>query len=658
MNKNITEITMSSIHDFSKGGSQDPNGNGSGGSNNNNNSGGSGGQGFNIPLGQLPTGNASTDIGVDNLPLINYNEKAKEGKFSKALFRDDEIKKLVAILRSKKKPNGLLVGDAGVGKTQIVEELANGIVQNDPIISSLLKDKVIYELPISQLVAGKSYVGQLEQSINEVIDFASNPENNAILFIDEIHQLMSGRDSTSEKIAQILKPALGRGDLRVIGATTTSEATTFLSDPAFNRRFGRVVIPELTPEQTIEVIKSIRPEFQKHHDIILPDNIIDQAIVLGDEYRQAGSHRPDSTITLIDRAMSEAKIERKALELKAKTDPVLKSFIQQNPIPILDVKQLKRSGMELASGDSKYSDNQVDRLRYNLDNKIIGQDEAKDQLVNAVQRQQLNLVRRKRPISFLFAGLTGTGKTEMARQLADAMFGSRDNMIYINMSEYSSEASLTRITGSSDGYIGSDSKRELPFDSLESRPYQIVLLDEFEKAAQNVQRFFMQALDNGLVQNNRGTDMDFSRTIMIATTNAGVEHLSQKTVGFGNQGTLADSATSQDILTALQQSFDIELLNRFEHIVSFKSMLKEDYKKVLVVKYNSIIAEAQENRQDLIFSPLSIDIDDADKYDFINQLTEESYQPDLNGRPAERTMSDYIENTLLNNMNQTQFNFA
>ena len=657
MNKNITEITMSSIHDFSKGGSQDPNGNGSGGSNNNNSS-GSGGQGFNIPLGQLPTGNASTDIGVDNLPLINYNEKAKEGKFSKALFRDDEIKKLVAILRSKKKPNGLLVGDAGVGKTQIVEELANGIVQNDPIISSLLKDKVIYELPISQLVAGKSYVGQLEQSINEVIDFASNPENNAILFIDEIHQLMSGRDSTSEKIAQILKPALGRGDLRVIGATTTSEATTFLSDPAFNRRFGRVVIPELTPEQTIEVIKSIRPEFQKHHDIILPDNIIDQAIVLGDEYRQAGSHRPDSTITLIDRAMSEAKIERKALELKAKTDPVLKSFIQQNPIPILDVKQLKRSGMELASGDSKYSDNQVDRLRYNLDNKIIGQDEAKDQLVNAVQRQQLNLVRRKRPISFLFAGLTGTGKTEMARQLADAMFGSRDNMIYINMSEYSSEASLTRITGSSDGYIGSDSKRELPFDSLESRPYQIVLLDEFEKAAQNVQRFFMQALDNGLVQNNRGTDMDFSRTIMIATTNAGVEHLSQKTVGFGNQGTLADSATSQDILTALQQSFDIELLNRFEHIVSFKSMLKEDYKKVLVVKYNSIIAEAQENRQDLIFSPLSIDIDDADKYDFINQLTEESYQPDLNGRPAERTMSDYIENTLLNNMNQTQFNFA
>lgn len=656
MNEKIEVITMSSIHDFSKGGSNDPN---STGGSNNNNSGGSGssGQGFNIPMGQHPSGNTSADIGAEDLPLINYNERAKEGKFSNALFRDDEIEKTVGILSTQKKPNALLVGDAGVGKTQIVEEMANRIVNKDPIVFGML-DKVIYELPISHLVAGKSYVGQLEQSINDVIDFASDPDNKAILFIDEIHQLMSSRDSTSEKIAQILKPALGRGDLTVIGATTTSEATSFLSDPAFNRRFSRVVVPELSPEQTIEIMKAVQPSFQKHHNVILTEEVIERAVVLGDEYRQAGSHRPDTTLTLIDRAMADARIERKKLELKAQNNPALKSFIQQNPIPILDVKQLKRSGMELVSGDSKYSDNQVDRLRQNLDNKIIGQDEAKDQLINAVQRQQLNLVRRERPISFLFAGLTGTGKTEMARQLADAMFGSRESLIYINMSEYSSEASLTRITGSSDGYIGSDSKRELPFDSLESKPYQIVLLDEFEKAARNVQRFFMQALDNGVVQNNRGTDIDFSRTIIIATTNAGVEHLSQKTVGFGNQGTLADSATSQDILTALQQSFDVELLNRFEHIVSFKSMLKEDYKKILVVKYNKIIAEAQENRQDLIFSPLSIDIDDADQYDFINELADKSYEPDLNGRPAERTMREHIENTLLNNMNQTQFNFA
>lgn len=659
MNKNFEEITMSSIHDFSKGGSKDPNGggNGSGGTGGSGNN-SSGGQGMGIPMGQMPSGNTSSDIGVDDLPLINYNEKAENGKFSKALFRDDEIEKIIGILSTQKKPNALLVGDAGVGKTQIVEEMANRIVAKDPIVFGML-DKVIYELPISHLVAGKSYVGQLEQSINDVIAFASDPANKAVLFIDEIHQLMSGNDSTSEKIAQILKPALGRGDLTVIGATTTSEATSFLSDPAFNRRFSRVVVPELTPDQTIEIMKAVRPSFQKHHNVVLPDDVIERAVVLGDEYRQAGSHRPDTTITLIDRAMADARIERKKLELKAQNNPVMMNFVQQNPIPVLNEKQLKRSGMELASGDSKYSENQVDRLQQNLDNKIIGQTEAKAQLVNAVKRQQLNLVRRDKPISFLFAGLTGTGKTEMARQLAQAMFGSRDNLIYINMSEYSSEASLTRITGSSDGYIGSDSKRELPFDSLESKPYQIVLLDEFEKAAKNVQRFFMQALDNGSVQNNRGTDIDFSRTIMIATTNAGVDHLSQISVGFGQQGvSLASKATSQDILTALKQSFDVELLNRFEHIVSFKAMTENDYKQILAVKYNSIISEAQDNRQDLIFSPLHIDLDDADNYDFINQLSEESYEPDLNGRPAERTMREFIENSLLNNMNQTQFDFT
>lgn len=666
-NKEAQTILNANIHDFGKDKDGDANGsnggNAGGGSNGGpSGSGGSnagpGGQGFGgTPLGQSPSGQTSPEVGVEDLPLINYNERAKNGKFGPALFRDDEIEKLVGILRSKKKPNALLVGDAGVGKTQIVEEMANRIINNDPLVSKLLKDKVIYELPISQLVAGKSYVGQLEQSLNEVIDFASDPENNVILFIDEIHQLMSGRDSTSEKIAQILKPALGRGDLRVIGATTTSEATTFLSDPAFNRRFSRVVVSELTPEQTIEIVKAIRPGFEKHHDVTLPDNIIDQAIVLGDEYRQAGSHRPDSTITLIDRAMSDARIERTKLERKALTDPNTKQFIKSIPTPILNIKHLKQSGLELVSGSSSYTTNQVSRLRSNLNSKIIGQDEAKEQLEDAVKRQQLNLVRRKQPISFMFAGLTGTGKTEMARQLADAMFGSRDSLIYINMSEYSSEASLTRITGSSDGYIGSDSKRELPFDSLESKPYQIVLLDEFEKAAKNVQRFFMQALDNGLVQNNRGTDIDFSRTIVIATTNAGVEFLSEKTVGFGNTGTKADSATSQDILMALQQSFDVELLNRFEHIVSFTSVSKEDYMKILAVKFNNIITEAQENRQDLIFSPLHIDLDDAVNFDFINELAEKSYQPDLNGRPAERTMRNHIQDTMLDNMNQTNFVF-
>lgn len=655
MTNKYNEIEMKNIHDFSSD-NDDSNNNGGQGSS------GSGGSNNpssqNSPIAQMLSGGASAEVGVEDLPLINYNEKAEKGHFDNALFRDDEINQTIAILSSKNKPNALLVGDAGVGKTQIVEEIANRIVNKDPIVYGML-DKTIYELPISHLVAGKSYVGQLEQSIKDVLDFASDPENKAVLFIDEIHQLMSSRDSTSEKIAQILKPALGRADLNVIGATTTSEATSFLSDPAFNRRFSRVIVPELSPEESAEIMKAVRPSLQKHHNVALPDDIIERAVVLGDEYRQSGSHRPDTTITLVDRAMADARIERKELEQQAKNDPTIQQFIKHNPLPVLNAKQLKRSGMQIASGDSSNITNQIGRLEDNLNNKIIGQDEAKESLLNAVKRQQLNLVRREQPISFLFAGLTGTGKTEMARQLADAMFGSKEHMIYINMSEYSSEASLTRITGSTDGYIGSDSKRELPFDSLESRPYQIILLDEFEKAAKNVQRFFMQALDNGVVQSNRGMEIDFSRTIMIATTNAGVDHLSQKSVGFNQQGqTLAEIASNQDILNALRQHFDIELINRFEHIVSFGAMSEDDYKKILAVKYNSIISEAQENRQDLVFSPLHIKLDNADDYDFINQLAEESYQPDLNGRPAERTMREHIENELLNNLNNTQFNFS
>lgn len=658
MNKNIEPITMKNIHDFNKGNSSGNNGNAGGSGSSGSGSSGSGSQGIpGLPIGQLPSGGDSTEVGIDSLPLINYNELAEEGKFSKALFRDDEIEKTVGILSSAKKPNALLVGDAGVGKTQIVEEIANRIVNKDPIVSEML-DRTIYELQISSLVAGKSLVGQLEQTLEDIINFASDPQNKAVLFIDEIHQLMSDRDSTSEKIAQILKPALGRAGLLVIGATTTSESTTFLRDPAFKRRFSKSIVAELTPEQTFEVMKNVRPSLQKHHEIAIPDDVLENAVLIGDEYRQSGSHRPDTAITLVDRAMADARIERLKLKQKSKTDPVVQQFIQQNPQPILTNNQLKKSGMELVSGDSKYNNKQVGRLQHNLDNKIIGQYEAKEQLLNSIKRQQLNLVRRKQPISFLFAGLTGTGKTEMARQLAHAMYGSRDSLIYINMSEYSSESSITRITGASDGYVGSDSKRELPFDSLESKPYQIVLLDEFEKSAKNVQRFFMQALDNGSVQSNRGVDIDFSRTIMIATTNAGVDVLSKRGIGFNQNTTLASRAETSDIVDALQDSFDVELLNRFEHLVSFGPMSRYDYKQILAVKYNSIIKEATENRQDLEFTPQKIELDTVDDYDFIEKLTTETYAAELNGRPAERSMRKFIEDTLLDNINQTKFDFT
>lgn len=645
-------IRMASIHDFSKDKQSSGSSSGTG------SSGSGSGQGSTSVTMQMGIGNNNNNQDDDELELlINYNELAKSGQFSEALFRDTQILQTVSILNTKKKPNALLTGDAGVGKTQIVEEIARRLVNGDPIVSGMLKGVTIYELPLGKIVSGTSFVGQLEQKIYQVIDFAQDPKNKAILFIDEIHQIMGSSESnpTYNKIAQILKPALGRGQLRVIGATTTQEAVTFMSDPAFSRRWSSVQVPELSPEETAEIVLHIRDAFQKHHNVLLPDNLVEQLVSIGDEYKQYGSHRPDTTITLLDKAMADARIKRLKLMEDAKTNPALNHVIQAQPLPILTATQLKQSALALLTGDDNLYTQNTDKLEKALNTQIIGQEDAKKAVLDAVKRLGLRLTKRTKPVSFLFAGPSGTGKTEIAKQIAEAVFGSKNRMIYINMSEFSNPASLTRIIGSSAGYIGSDSKRELPFDTLENNPYQLVLLDEFEKAHTDVQRFFMQALDEGVVKTNRNKEIDFSRTIIIATTNAGVIEMNKQPVGFSNSNEPVKYNTN-DIIRMLQGSFDTELLNRFEKLIAFTPINKDDYTKILAVKYNKIIQEAIVNRKDLMFSPEHIEIEDALTNKKLIELAEQSYTPESNGRPAERTIREYIEDTLLNNPNATQFN--
>ncbi|MCC2248956.1 ATP-dependent Clp protease ATP-binding subunit [Virgibacillus sp. AGTR] len=640
-------LRMASIHDFGK---NDNKGNGS-----------ASGTSSNAPnaaatVTQVPSksnGNGQEDGDMDL--LVNYNELAKKGEFSEALFRDVQIMQVLSVLASKNKPNALLTGDAGVGKTQIVEEIARRLVDDDPIVNGILKGVTLYELPLGKIVSGSSFVGQLEEKLYQIIDFAQNPKNKAIIFIDEIHQIMGSSESnpTYNKLAQILKPALGRGHLRVIGATTTQEAVTFLSDPAFSRRWSEVQVPELSPEQTAEIVLNIRNAFQKHHNVILPDNVIEQAVAIGDEFKQYGSHRPDSTITLIDKAMADARIKRIKLQEEAKSNPSLQYIITAQPRPVINVKQLKQSALSLLTGDEQMFEQNADLLENKLDTQIIGQETAKTAVVDAVKRLGLRLIKRKRPVSFLFAGPSGTGKTEIAKQMTEAVFGSKERMVYINMSEFSNSASMTRIIGSSAGYVGSDSKQELPFDTLENNPYQVVLLDEFEKAHTEVQRFFMQALDEGTVKTNRNKEIDFSRTIIIATTNAGVIDLTKRSVGFMQEE--EPERSNEDIIRILQASFDTELLNRFEKLIAFTPIKKEDYTKILAVKYNELIEEAQTNRKDLLLTPDHIDIDQALQNDKLCELAEQSYTPASNGRPAERTIREYIENTIMEDTNVTQF---
>lgn len=649
-------LRMASIHDFSSNPGNSGGSSGTGGSGGNN-GGGTGGAPGGIGIAITPQGSQHAVEEGDLDMLIDYNELAKKGKFQEAFFRDDQIEQTLSVLSKKKKPNALLTGQAGVGKTQIVEELARRLVNNDPVVNGRLKGYTIYELPLGKIVSGSSYVGQLEEKLYSVIEFAENRKNKAILFIDEIHQITGGSNTnpTYDKITQILKPALGRGALRVIGATTTQEAVTFLSDPAFSRRWSEVQVPELSTEQTGEIIGNILADFQKHHEVILPETLIHQLVLIGDEYKQYGSHRPDTAITLLDKAMADARIKRLKLIEKAKVEPSLQYIIQAQPRPILNSAAIKQSALTLLTGDGKLYEQNATALEEVLEKKIIGQTDAKTAVIDAVKRLGLGLTKRTRPVSFLFAGPSGTGKTEIAKQIASSVFGAEDRMVYINMSEYSNPTSLTRIIGSSAGYLGSDSKRELPFDILENNPYQLVLLDEFEKAHTDVQRFFMQALDEGKVKTNRGKEIDFTRTIMVATTNAGVIELGKRSVGFNESGPVKH--TTSDIIRMLQGSFDTELINRFEKLIAFTPIDEAEYIKILAVKYNKMIEEAQANRQDLQLTPSEIAIEVAGSNDTLIRLAEETYTPASNGRPAERTIREHIENTILDDLNATQFTF-
>lgn len=637
---------MANIHDFGKDDDQ------------NNNKGNNSGTGTGpaSPVANVLGGSTTPTGNSNDVPdaLIDYSELAKNKEFHPVLFREPQIAQLMSVLNTLNHPNALIIGDAGVGKTGIVEEVARLLYIKDPLATAMLGGYTIYELPISKLVAGKSYVGQLEQAVSDVIDFASNPDNKAILFIDEIHQLMSKSDGVSDKIAQMLKPALARKNMHFIGATTSQEAVTLQKDPAFSRRWSTIIVPELTPDQTIEVVKSMKAVFTKKHNVILDDKIIAAAIPIADEYKQYGSHRPDTALTLIDRAMSDTRLRHEKATILASTTLGSTAPISL-PMPTLSEYHLKKSAMSLLSVSGKrVLEDAIAPLEQNLKDKIIGQAQTKEEIISTVKRMSLLLTKTKKPTSFLLAGPTGTGKTEIVKQMAKALFGSTKSMIYMNMSEYSHAATLNNITGSSDGYVGSDSKRELPFDSLESNPFQIVLLDELEKADPVVIQYFMQALDEGVTKTNRNKNIDFSRTIIIATTNAGVEALNEKRVGFGVNGqTVADTATQSDIVNALKGDFKIEIINRFDHVIGFNSLSKEDYTKVLAVKYNKLVKEATENRPDLTFTPASVDIDNALSIDKLVELADKSYDPQLNGRPAERTMKQYIEDFILEHNSHT-----
>lgn len=601
----------------------------SGNNPNTNNNGPSGGG---IPIGfpQMPSQN--TQIDIDEY-CINYNDQFKNA--GNTLFRDELVQQTLSVLIGKNKPNALLVGSAGVGKTKIVEDIAYRLANNDPLIPDALKGFTVYELPLSNIVAGSGIIGQLEEKVKDIIEFMTNPKNKAILFIDEIHQLVSGDKQVYEKIAQILKPELARGKMRVIGATTLQESQSMNDDPAFNRRFSRIIVDELSREQTIEILKHAKLSFFKHYanKISIDDSVLEACAFIADEYKKTGSHRPDNALTLLDRTIGDTIINRKVMEIKAQNDPVLLQAIQTVTIIPITEKQLKITAKKLMTGNNKKDELNIDNLREHL-TAIKGQDDILDTIVDLIHRNDLSLFPKTTPLTLLFAGTSGVGKTEVAKIIAKELTGTKP--IILNMTEYHSSASINRIIGAPAGYVGSDSNAELPFDCLESNPYQVILLDEFEKCDKSVQRLFMNAFDEGYIKTNKGKIVDFSKTIIIATTNAAhKEH--KNTLGFTtNQSKQSKSSMIND----LSKWFDTELLNRFSDVLTFHEIDENIYRNILIDLYHKNVERIRAEKQRVT---LLDDIPDND----LDEMIEETYVPAFGARPAKHTIKKYIENQVM-----------
>lgn len=587
-----------------------------------------------LPPAPPAQGNDPTDM------LINYNEQfAQSGTI---LYRDEVIQQTLSVLIGKNKPNALLVGPAGVGKTKIVEDIAYRLQNDDPLIPNALKGYTIYELPLQNVVAGASLLGEFEENVKAVVDFISNPKEKAILFIDEIHQLTEESSTTTyKKIAQFLKPALARGNMKCIGATTTQEAKSLLSDPAFNRRFSQLTVDELTSEQTLEILINSKAGFFKHYNnkVTIDDDTLKTVVTFANEYKKAGNHRPDNALTLLDRSISDAIIDRKVKELQAQAsgDQNLIQAFKAMPIIPLTERQIKKTAINLATGNSKPTDFEEDAINDAL-SRIKGQDEAITRLVRALKEHNSPFYKytatndeKNKPETFLFVGPSGVGKTEVTKIISKYITGT--DPIVLNMTEYNSPASINRIIGAPPGYVGYSSNTELPFDILSTNPYQIILLDEFEKCDAAVKTLFMQAFDEGFITTSKGTIVDFSRAIIIATTNAGNQDF-KKSLGF-------NAIDSTDASVAdLSKFFDVALLNRFNHILTFNPISKETYREIIQETYKRDVTRILTDYPRTTILP-KIPDDDLD------EIVESTYEKNFGARPAAKAVKKYVLNQVL-----------
>ena len=588
----------------------------------------------------------------------NLTEEAREGKLDPVIGRNKEIQETAEILSRRTKNNPVLVGDAGVGKTAVVEGLAQAIVNGD--VPAAIKNKEIISIDISGLEAGTQYRGSFEENIQNMIQEVK-AMGNVILFFDEIHQILgagsTGDGQGSKGLADILKPALSRGELTVIGATTQDEyRNTILKNAALARRFNEVKVNAPSAEDTFKILQGIRDLYEKHHNVVLPDEVLKAAVDYSVQYIPQRS-LPDKAIDLVDvtaahlaaqhpvtdvhaveHEIDEEKAKQEEAAAKEDYEAALKAKVRIEELEKKIANHTEDHKVTATINDvaesvermtgipvSQMGATDIERLKdmgHRLQTKVIGQDKAVEAVAKAIRRNRAGFDEGNRPIgSFLFVGPTGVGKTELAKQLALDMFGTKDAIIRLDMSEYSDRTAVSKLIGTTAGYVGYDDNNNTLTERVRRNPYSIVLLDEIEKADPQVITLLLQVLDDGRLTDGQGNTVNFKNTVIIATSNA----------GFGYEANLTEDADKPELMDRLKPYFRPEFLNRFNAVIEFSHLSKEDLSKIvdlMLIDVNKTLAKKD----------IDLAVSDAAK----EYMTEEGYDEVMGVRPLRRVVEQQI----------------
>ncbi len=591
----------------------------------------------------------------------NITQEARDGQIDPVVGRDDEIKRIIEILNRRTKNNPVLIGEPGVGKTAVVEGLAQKIVNGE--VPQKLMNKEVVRLDVASLVQGTGIRGQFEERMQQLVSEIKKAEN-IILFIDEVHEIVGAGTAGDGSLdaGNILKPALARGDLQMVGATTLKEYRIIEKDAALERRMQPVRVEEPTVAETIAILKGLQPRYEDYHHVHYTDEAITQAAELSNRYIQ-DRFLPDKAIDLLDESgsrknltiqyvdpkvldkrLSEAEAQKSKASQEedfekaayyrdqvAKLQKMKEHHVSDEEIPVITEKTMQeiveeRTGIPVGELKEK-EQTQMKNLASDLEKHVIGQDEAVEKVAKAIRRNRVGLVKKNRPIgSFLFVGPTGVGKTELARQLALELFGSENAMIRFDMSEYMEKHSVSKLIGSPPGYVGYEEAGQLT-EKVRRNPYSLILLDEIEKAHPDVLHMFLQILDDGRLTDSQGRTVSFKDTLIIMTSNAGSGDV-EANVGFG----ATREGTTHSVLGQLRNYFKPEFLNRFDGIIEFKQLSKENLLAIVDLMLDQV-------NDMLKHQKIHITVSSAVK----EKLADLGYDPAMGARPLRRTIQEQIE---------------